>query len=171
MTDNTRDRTIRYLQDAHAAETGMVQILDSYIDDTDDTEIRTLFQSHMATTRSQADRLEQRLRALGGDPSGGKGFLNSLVAKAADVMNSGHDEYDKNVMNLVKAYGAEHGERAMYESLYAWASAIGDMETARLAQEIQMEEEQTAERIFPLIRAYANSKIVATSPGDGAYAS
>jgi ferritin-like metal-binding protein YciE len=173
--EDARERIVRYLQDAHAAEIGIRDVLDGFIDDTDDANIKQLFQQHRQVTQSQADRLEARLRAYNETPSGGKGFFNALMAKMSEMMHGAHDQYDKDTQNLVKAYATEHLERGMYESLAAYATAVGDTSTAQLAREIQMEEEQAAQLIFPMIAQYAQTALAATvdvnatTPGDRAY--
>lgn len=171
MAEDARQRITRYLQDAHAAETGIEDILEGFINDTDDPNVRSVFQDHLVQTQSQINRLDNRLRELGEEPSGGKGFLNSMMAKAGEIMHGAHDEFDKNTQNLIKAYATEHLERGMYESLYAYASAVGDMQTAQLAREIQVEEEQTAQLIWPLIAQYAQTAVAATrgAMGNTAY--
>src|SRR5205085_11910505 len=142
MAEDSRERMVRYLQDAHAAELGIKDALESFIDDQDDPMVRSLFQEHIVMTQSQADRLEQRLNYYNESPSGGKGFLNSLMAKMQEVMHGAHDEYDKRTQNLIKAYATEHLEMGMYESMMAYATSIGDNETAMLAKQIQQEEAQ-----------------------------
>lgn len=167
MSEDVKHRTIRYLQDAHAAETGIDEVLKGFIDDTDDPTIKAVFTEHAALTRNQAQRIEARLRALGGEPSGGKGFFNMLAAKASEIMHGAHDEYDKNTQNLIKAYSTEHLERGMYESLIAWSTAIGDTETAELGRQIQAEEVATAEKLFPLIQQYAQTALANTTTAQG----
>lgn len=163
MAEDVKHRTIRYLQDAHAAETGIDDVLKGFIDDTDDPNVKALFAEHAAETRAQAQRLEARLHALGGDTSGGKSFLNTIMAKASELLQGAHDEYDKNTQNLIKAYATEHLERGMYESLIVWSETIGDTETAQLARDIQAEEERTAQKLFPLIQQYARTALANTN--------
>jgi len=166
--EDVRERLVRYLEDAHSAEVGIKDVLDGFIDDTDDPTIKQLFQEHRNLTQTQADRLEERLRAYSATPSGSKGFFNSLMAKMAEMIHGGHDQYDKNTQNLIKAYATEHLECGMYESLAAFAQGIGDTETAQLARQIQMEEEQTAQRLFPMISQYAQATATAVGEITGA---
>lgn len=166
MAEDARERIVRYLQDAHAAEVGIKKALEGFVDDTDDPNIKAIFQDHIMMTQSQADRLEARLRAFNESPSGGKGFFNSLMAKMGELMHGAHDEFDKNTQNLIKAYATEHLERGMYESLISYAQGVGDTATAELARQIQMEEEMTGQRIYPLIAQYAQTALAATAPGD-----
>lgn len=160
--ENHSERLVRYLQDAHAAETGIEEMLKDAAG-TDDADAARLFEEHLTVTRSQTARLEQRLQELGGDTSGGKGMMNKVMAKVGDVLNMGHDKYDKTTQDLIKAYATEHLEMAMYEALIVYAEAAGDMQTAALAREIQDEERQTAERIFPMIEAFSRRTYTATS--------
>ena len=171
MAEDVKHRTIRYLQDAHAAQTGIDEALGSYKEDTDDVNLKSLFEGLSTQTKSQAQRIEAQIIALGGDKSGGKGFLNSVLAKASELMNSGHDDYDKNTQNIIKAYTAAHGNRGLFESLIAWTSAIGDATTLSLGQQLQQENVAMAEQIFPHISAYAKTALAntvgttATAPG------
>jgi ferritin-like metal-binding protein YciE len=166
MAEDSRERLVRYLQDAHAAEVGVKEMLESFLNDSEDTSIRSMLQEHIVTTESQADRLEQRLSAYDESPSGGKGFFNSLMAKMGELMHGAHDEYDKVTQNVIKAYATEHLEIGMYESLYHYATSVGDDETAMLARQIQQEEQRTAERLFPMIQECAMATVSATSEAD-----
>jgi ferritin-like metal-binding protein YciE len=169
MAENTHERLIRYLQDAHATELGIMNALEGMFDDALDPEVSTVFNNHIALTRTQAERLEARLKELGESPSGGKGMMNSLLGKVSDMVNAAHDEYDKSTQNLIKAYSTEHLERGMYESMAAYADAIGDTTTAQLARELQAEEEATAELIFPLIQTRARAALAGAEGTGGAY--
>ena len=166
--ENTRERMIRYLQDAHAAEVGVRKALEGFLDDTHDQNLKMLFQEHVTLTRTQEDRLEQCLRKYNSEPSDTKGFFNSMMAKMSEMMHGAHDEYDKATQNLIKAYAAEHLECGMYEALQAYAKAVGDEDVAQVAESIQKEEKETADRIWPMIERYAMMPI-GTVPGHQAY--
>jgi ferritin-like metal-binding protein YciE len=157
--ENARERLVRYLQDAHAAEVGIRKMLEGFVDDTNDQNIKMMFQEHITVTRAQEDRLEQCLRKYNADTSDSKGFFNSMMAKVGEMIHGAHDEYDKNTQNLIKAYATEHLECAMYESLMAFAQAMGDQDIVQMAQTIQQEEKQTADRIWPMIARYATMPI------------
>ena len=163
MAEDVKHRTIRYLQDARSAQATIESANNSYINDTDDQNLKTLFNGIATQVKSQAQRLDARINVLGGDESGTKNFIGSVMAKAAEVLHGAHDEYDKNTQNLIKAYTAAHGNRAMFESLIAWANAIGDSETATLGQQLQQENAATAEQVFPHIQQYAQTALANTN--------
>jgi ferritin-like metal-binding protein YciE len=152
---DTKDRMIHYLQDAHAAEVGILEMLEDAIDICDEP-AKSLVRGHFELTKSQAQRLENRLEQLGGDRSGAKGMMNTLMAKFGSAMDIAHDEVDRQTMCVIKLYATEHLERGMYESMAAYADSIGDAETARLAREIQREEEEAGQKLFPLIQQHAS---------------
>ncbi len=163
MAEDVKHRTIRYLQDARSAQATIESANNAYINDTDDQSLKTLFQSIATQTKSQAQRLEARINALGGDTSGTKDFIGSVIAKAAEVLHGAHDEYDKNTQNLIKAYTAAHGNRGLYESLIAWSNAIGDSETATLGKQLQDENVAIAEQVFPHVAQYAQTALANTN--------
>lgn len=152
---NNNDRLIRYVQDAHAAEVGIANMLEEAISGANNLQVKSTLREHLAVTRVQAQRLETRLHALGGDTSSGKSFLNSLMGKVSDLVNMGHDDYDKTTQDLIKGFATEHLEMGMYSSLEAFATACGDTETATLARQLFAEEKEAAEKVFPLIAIVA----------------
>ena len=115
---------------------------------------RSRLRVHLLRER-QKDRLEARLKALGGTHSGLKDLVNKIGAAATDLLHGGKDAGDKATRNVIQAYTIENLEIAMYESLAAAATEAGDSETAALAKEIQAEEEATAKKLFPRIAPLA----------------
>ena len=164
MAEDTRDRLIRYLDDAWAVEKGLVDTLNEMADEVNDANVRSVFQEHARVTKQQEEDLEARIRALGEEPSGGKGLLNSVMGGLADMLQGAHDEFDKTTQDLMKAYATENFEMAMYESLRAYCSAIGDTETAALASRLFEQEHQAASLVWPLITACAPRAATAAYP-------
>jgi ferritin-like metal-binding protein YciE len=162
---DTRERLIRYIQDAHAAEVGIAETLESAIDRLDNQELRSAFQQHLIETRSQADRLEARLRDLGSETHDAKGFFNTMMSKVSELMNAAHDDYDKATQTAIKAFAIEHLEIGMYSSLAAFAEQCGDSATANLARQIRSEEEQTAQKLYPMIEECARITYSAAQRG------
>ena len=159
--EDQKERLIRYLDDAWAVEKSLVAALDKLADDSPDQTQRAMYQEHRTVTHSQEERLEARIRALGEEPSGGKGFFSTMLGKVSELVHKPHDDYDKATQDLMKQYAIENFECAMYQSLRAYASAIGDLETVRLAEEHLSQEQQTAQRVWNLIEP------TATRPADG----
>ncbi len=163
MAETPQGRLIRYIQDAHAAEVGAVTVMNDFIKETDNPQVKALFQQHVVETQSQAQRLEARLTQLGSGTSDGKGLLNKMLGKGSDLLQSFHDEYDKTTQDLIKGYATENLEMGMYSSLASYAEAIGDTQTAQLALEILAEEKATAEKLFPMIAITAKAAVLNTT--------
>ncbi len=153
--ESVRDRLVRYLDDAWAVEKALVGMLKDMAAEVDDPEVRAMFEEHSRMTHDQEENLEARIRALGEEPSGSKGFFNMLMGKIGDMMQGAHDPYDKTTQDLVKSFAVENFEMGMYQALEAYANAIGDAETAQLARQHFEQESNTASRIWPLIAATA----------------
>jgi len=151
MAENTKEQLLRYLNDSYAAEVGGVASLNDLATLATDTDLKQAVTDHIAVTQSQADRVKARILALGGDVSEPKGALNSILAKASGVLNIGHSHEDKQTQDTIKSFAFEHFEIGAYTSLMAYANAIGDSETAQLAQTIIGEEQMAAERLQRLI--------------------
>lgn len=151
MAEDTKAQVLRYLNDSYAAEVGGLSSLRDLAAETTDADVRQAVQDHLTVTQSQADRVAARIQALGGDKSEPKGILNGVMAKASSMLNIFHSHEDKQTQDLIKSYAFEHFEIGAYASLEAYASAIGDAETAQLAKTIISEEQMAAERFQRLI--------------------
>lgn len=146
---DSRTRLLRYLQDAWALETAMVGMLKTMADDVADPAVRALFLEHRDITRAQAARLKARMAALDARPSRLKSAATRLAGSTEQLLHAGQDVAEKRVQHLLKAYSAEQFERAMYHALEAFATALGDPETALLARRHGEEEKAAADRIWP----------------------
>jgi len=134
-----------YVEDAHAMETNVLQMLGSMISTTSDPEIRAELEHHKEQTEAQEQRLRDRLEALGRSPSIRKEtqtIVGALMKGVADQVRG-----DKPAKNARDGYVTEHMEIAAYELLERLAERAGDRETAEVARRNKREEEQMAEKI------------------------
>ncbi len=159
MAEDTKAQVLRYLNDSYAAEVGGIASLRDLAAETTDSDVKQAVEQHITVTQSQADRVSARILALGGDKSEPKGFLNQFLAKTSSALNIFHSKEDKQTQDLIKAYAFEHFEIGAYISLHAYANAIGDTETAQLAQTIIGEEQTAAERFQRLIPQLAVTSV------------
>lgn len=159
MAEDVKEQLLRYLNDAYAAEVGGLSSLKDLAAETSSSEIRQVVTDHITVTQSQADRLTARILALGGDKSEPKGILNQILAKTSGLLNVFHSHEDKQTQDTIKAYAFEHFEIGAYTSLKAYAGAIGDHETAQLAETIIGEEQLAAERLLRLIAPLAVTSV------------
>jgi len=164
MAEEVKDRIIRYLQDAHAAEDGALSSLKDIAAEATNTDFKAAVEEHITVTQSQADRLATRIAALGGEKAHGKSLLNSIIAKGSGLLNVFHDQEDKQTQDAIKLYALENFEVATYTSLKAFSDSVGDFETAQLADTILAEEQLAAERILRVLPTLAKSAVANVAP-------
>jgi Domain of unknown function (DUF892) len=68
-SDDLSDQLAKYLADAHAIEEQATELLERGQEAVGDRELARTFETHLAETRRHAELIENRLDALGGDPS------------------------------------------------------------------------------------------------------
>lgn len=140
MTEkDIRDKVVSYIRDAHAMEKNVEQMLGSMISTTSDETFKTRLSSHRDETQQQAERLAQRLEALGETTS----TLKDAGA-VVGAMGSGLQQMvraDKAGKNARDGFVTENLEIAAYELLERLAQRAGDEETAQIAQQNRQEEE------------------------------
>lgn len=163
MAEDIKERIVRYLQDAHAAEEGAIGSLKDVAAEATNSNFKTALEEHITVTESQAQRLADRIHALGSDKAAGKGLLNSLIAKGSDLLNVFHDREDKQTQDAIKLFALENFEIATYTALKAFSDAAGDYETAQLADTILAEEQLAAERILRVLPELAQAALGRTT--------
>ncbi len=146
---------ISYVQDAEAAERNFEDALASFAKVGEQNEVKRLFAVASDKAKTQHERLEARLRALGGSPSTMKSILAHLLTFTPPVAQMGHDPQEKNTQNLMMVIAAASAEMAMYESLASVAAAAGDTETEQLARQLQKEEHDDYEDSWKLLKSSA----------------
>lgn len=158
-----------YLIDAIAAEKNFETQLTAFAKEARQNEraaAEKVFLDHAYETKSQHQRLTERLEAIGGSPSSFKSFIAHAFASLPRVAQTGHDPTERQTQNLIIAYAAEHSEIALYEALAVAAATAGDLQTEQLAREIQQEERAAAEKVWKLIAPNASHSFKAISDAE-----
>lgn len=155
-----------YLQDAEAAERNFEDTLSAFAKAGDQGPVQSFFEWASGKARTQHERLEARLRELGGSPSTAKSFLAHLLAFSTTLAQIGQEPAEKNTQHLIMCVGAAWAEMAMYESLIQVATVAGDGGTEQLARELQAEEKDDYEKAWALLGPSARdafTKVVTSS--------
>ncbi len=150
MTDAQQAALMDYLEDTIAAEQNFENLLRTFGQATADQELTQFFGKMAVKAQSQHQRLTERLRALGGTPSGAKTVLAKALS-AAPAQTSP----EKAAQNLMMVYSAAAAELAMYEALASAAEEAGDSETEALARRLQAEEREDFEQIWQALPSTA----------------
>ena len=193
MSDlKTRDaKLIQYLNEAYGKEKELETALEAHIGMTSRPPYKRRLQEHLRETKSQAKRVERRIRQLGGSADAAPGVppgaskivtgtasaVTSVASKAVAAAKGplhavrGTGEPERMLKNAKTEYFNEFEEIATYTAIEVLASEVGDRDTARLAREIRREEERMArflERLIPqLTRAVARDEIPAAERNGG----
>jgi ferritin-like metal-binding protein YciE len=148
---NSAQKTVQYLNEAHASEQALTRTLQAHIAMTPRGAYRTDLERHLRETKSHATALEQRLEELGESRSvvvAGVGALQSLVGQTLalgkgpfDLLRGASAE-EKLLKNAKDESATEALEIATYRALEHFAQRIGDKKTARLAASIRADEER-----------------------------
>lgn len=169
---NSAQKTIQYLNEAHATEQALTRTLQAHIAMTPRGAYRTDLERHLRETKSHATALEQRLEELGESQSlvvAGVGALQSLVGQALalgrgpfDLLRGASAE-EKLLKNAKDESATEALEIATYRALEHFAQRIGDKRTARLAASIREDEERMLavlqERVTTLVDNVVRSEL------------
>jgi ferritin-like metal-binding protein YciE len=152
---------IRYLQDAIAAEKSFEDQLKGFAAEATYARARSVFETHAEETRQQYEALTARIEQLGGSTSTFKSLIAHVFGMSPKMAQLGHAEEEKTTQDLMMAFAVENAEVAMYESLKIAAEIAGDQPTADLAQGIQVQEQQTAVKVWEMLAPAAEQGISA----------
>ncbi len=145
-----RERVIAWLNDAHAMELSIAQVLENHARDAKDRpQLQARLQEHLEQTRRHADLVKGCVERLGGSVSGVKTGLATMMGTVQGMATA--LAKDDLVKNALHDYGTEHFEIACYTSLIAAAENLGDQETVRVCQEILRDDQAMAEFLFQQI--------------------
>ena len=143
--DDEAELLPKYLADAHAIEEQAIQLLERAPKLVDDPQLASVFSDHLAETRDHAELVEARLQALDGGPNRLQDAVMRLGALNWGAFFQGHPDTPGKLAAF--AFAFEHLEIGGYEQLKRVAERAGDEQTARIAEQILVQERAAAERI------------------------
>ncbi|MDQ3630249.1 MAG: DUF892 family protein [Actinomycetota bacterium] len=175
---SSAEKVLEYLEELHGLETHLVSTLTAHIAMTPRSAYRDILERHRYETRTQAQRIEQRLAELGqsgslihvvsGAVQDAVGQGMALVLAPLNVFRGAGGE-EKLLRNARDEAASEALEIASYDALEAVADAVGDPKTAVLAREHRIQEETFLADLRELIPGLATDVVDAEVEGHRHY--
>jgi ferritin-like metal-binding protein YciE len=137
--EDLRNKLIGYIEDAHALEDQIEQVLTSQLTLTQNhPEIQAKIRQHLAETQLQKKRMAQRLEAYNRTPSMIKNVVGNIQGTVFGAAAGLRGDALSRAMR--DDYVTEHLEIAGYTLLITTAELVGDHETVKAARETLKEE-------------------------------
>ena len=163
---NLRDaKLLQYLAEAYGKEQELETALNAHIGMTERDAYKKRLKEHLRETKSHSKQLERRIKKLGGQPPLGQTVVGKATATLKGPVHTlrGTGIEEKQLKNAKTEYSEEAEEIATYTAIEAFAEAVGDRETAKMARSIRRDEEKMArylERLIPqLAKAVSRAEI------------
>ncbi len=176
--NSSQQKVVQYLSEARATENALVRVLQSQIAMTPQGSYRSALDKHLEETQGHAKKVADRLAALdgGSNPiSAVFGFWEDLIGQTLafgkiplDLLRGSGGE-EKVLKNAKDACATEALEIATYTAIERLARAVGDDETADLAQRILADEERMLARIVREIPKLTDAVVRAEVKGQPSY--
>jgi ferritin-like metal-binding protein YciE len=175
---NASQKIAQYLGEARASEDALVRVLQSQIAMTPSGSYRSALQTHLDETRRHAARVGGRLSALdeGRTPlQAVVGFWEDIVGQGLALTKTpldllrGTGGEEKVLKNAKDAAATEALEIATYTAIERLARAVGDDETADLANSILADEEKMLARVMREIPKLTDAVVRAELKDDPSY--
>ncbi|MGI9081551.1 MAG: DUF892 family protein [Thermoleophilaceae bacterium] len=174
----SKQKIVQYLNEAHSTEVGLIRVLQSQIAMTPSGSYRSGLEKHLRETRDHAERVQNRLSAVGGGNNPlqvGVGAAGSVVgqvlalAKTPFDLVRGSGGEEKVLKNAKDACATEALEIASYTALERLARSVGDTTTADLAASIRADEQTMLEQVLEEIPKLTDAVVRADVKGNGSY--
>jgi ferritin-like metal-binding protein YciE len=176
--NQSKQKIVQYLNEAHATEQALVRVLQSQIAMTPRGSYRTALERHLDETRNHADRVARRLQELGegsnplmavvGTVETVLGQVLALSKTPIDLLRGSGGE-EKVLKNAKDACATEALEIATYTALERLARSVGDEDTAKLAASILADEEKMLQRVLREIPKLTDAVVGADIKGEPSY--
>lgn len=156
MAKKGRELLVAWLKDAHAMENSLVPVLRDHSGHAEGhPEVQGRIARHAEETEQHARMVEECLRRLDEDPSGGKDILGKMMMSVQGKLTGPAE--DTLVKDSLMDFAVEHFEIASYKALVKAAESVGEEQIAETCRRILREEQEMAafldEHLSPAVEA------------------
>ena len=159
QVDSLRTHLVDELRDTLDAEQQLIKALPKMARAASTPRLKQAFQSHLAETRKQADRLKQALRLLG-ESARAKTCegMEGLLTEGEEMMNEAPDGPVRDAVLISSAQKVEHYEIASYGTAATYAQVLGERQVARLLGQTLREEKSADQKLTAIAEASVNER-------------
>ena len=169
-TGTLHDAFIDELRDTYDAERQLTKALAKLAKTATAPELRKAFESHLAETEGQIERLNRVFESLGEKASGKHcDGIAGIIEEGESIMEENFDDRTMDACLIAAGQRAEHYEMAAYGTLVAWARAMGHTKAADLLEETLDEEKGADASLSRIAKGGINQGAADTAhPKEGA---
>ena len=178
---NARDtKLVQFLNEAHAKEAELEADLTAHISLTQKAPYKKRLQQHLRETKDHKKRVARRIKELGGKATTGVSgpgvpdAAGELAGKAIAAVKGQvgvaraalTEQAETHLRNAREELREEYVEIGTYLAIEAFATAVGDRDTAHLAKSVRRDEQKTADYLERLIPQLMKDVVKAEIPRD-----
>jgi ferritin-like metal-binding protein YciE len=175
---NVRDlKLVQWLNEAYAKEAELEADLTAHIALTQKDAYKKRLRKHLTETRDHKRKVSARIKKVGGTPTAGASIpgvpeaVGEVAGKAVAAVKGQvgtaraavTNQAETHLRNAQEELREEHVEIAIYKRIEAFATAVGDRDTAQLAKAIRRDEERMAKfldaELLRLVKDVVRSEI------------
>lgn len=151
------DLFVHQLKDIYYAENQITKALPKMIEKATNPQLREGFETHLAETKNQIQRLEQVFEMHGKSPEGTDcPAIDGIIEEADDVSGEVEDKQVLDAALIASAQAVEHYEITRYGTLIAWAKELGRNDCASVLQQNLDEEKATDKKLTSMAESGVN---------------
>jgi ferritin-like metal-binding protein YciE len=174
---NERDtKLVQWLNEAHVKEAELEADLAAHISLTEKAAYKKRLQAHLKETKDHKRQVARRIKQLGGVAEVGPlpGAAGEVAGKAVAAVTGQvgviraavTEQAETHLRNAQEELREEHVEIAIYSRIEAFATAVGDKDTAKLATGIRRDEERMAKFLDAELKRLVKDVVTASVPRD-----
>ncbi len=147
------------LKDLYSAENQMVDALPKMVDKASNTGLKTAFESHLAETKEQRNRIQDICRSLEIEPSGEKcKAMEGLIREVESFLEEEIADEVRDAGLIANAQRIEHYEISGYGTAVRYAKQLGHSEIADKLQQTLDQEYEADQKLNNMAEQNINQK-------------
>ncbi|NMG40474.1 DUF892 family protein [Chelativorans sp. ZYF759] len=145
------DLFVHTLRDIYYAEKQIAKNLPKMVEKATDSELKSGFETHLAETKVQIERLEEVFKLHGVEAKAVNcPAIDGILKEADEIAGEVDDSHVLDAALVAAAQAVEHYEITRYGSLVAWAKQLGRPDCAAILEKNLAEEKATDKKLTGL---------------------